>query len=87
MTAKIVFYSATWCQQCPQAWAQMQAFAKKHPDVVLEKVVTDKPEPGQVVPNGLLGVPAVDLYQEGEYLGRLTREAARPVTVKSYLGL
>jgi len=85
--SKIVFYSATWCQQCPGVFTKVERLAAKYPEVELEKVVTDSPEADGKVPLDLMGVPAVDLYKDGQLLGRLLKEAVTPAAIKTYLDL
>ena len=73
----IRYYSSTTCVPCKVLLPKVKKFTETQ-GINLEVVVIDKTP--ELVPAGLLGVPAVDLYDDGTYLGRLNRGE---VTVKN----
>lgn len=84
MSAKIRYFSSTTCQPCKVLFPKMEKFAKEE-GVELEKIVIDALKPGQRVPPDLMGVPSVDLYRDGEYLGRLGRDQSSVKNVRTFL--
>ena len=86
MTDKLIYFSSTTCSPCKVLFPKMEKFAAKE-GIELEKVLIDAPKPGQHVPADLLGVPSIDIYHDGAYLGRLGKESSTVPVVKKFLGL